>query len=125
MIMRSIVLFMLAVAAMAVGTWYVGWWMVPVVGAVWGFVAVADRALPLQAALAGVNAWGILLALRMPGGGVERVAGSVGTLLSIGGAALIALTLLYPALLAASAAMLVRAVRGGERGATGAGSRAA
>jgi hypothetical protein len=112
MVMRSIVLFILAVAAMAAGTWSIGWWTVPVVGAVWAFVAAADRTLPLQAALAGVNAWGILLALRMPGGGVERVADSVGPLLSIGGTALIALTLLYPALLAASAATLVRAVRG-------------
>lgn len=110
--MRSIVLFVLAVAAMALGTWYIGWWTVPVVGALWAFVAATDRTLPLQAALAGVNAWGILLALRMPGGGVERVADSVGALLSIGGAALIALTLLYPALLAASAATLVRALRG-------------
>src|SRR5688572_18519997 len=65
MIMRSIVLFVLAVAAMALGTWFVGWWTVPVVGAVWAFLAATDRTLPLQAALAGVNAWGILLALRM------------------------------------------------------------
>lgn len=110
--MRSIVLFVSAVAAMAAGTWFVGWWTVPLVGAVWAYAAAGDRTLPLQAALAGVNAWGILLALRMPGGGVERVAAAVGPLLSIGGPALIALTLLYPALLAASAATLVRAVRG-------------
>ena len=62
--MRSIVLFVLAVAAMALGTWYIGWWTVPVVGALWAFIAATDRTLPLQAALAGVNAWGILLALR-------------------------------------------------------------
>lgn len=114
--MRSIVLFVTAVAAMALGTWYVGWWTVPLVGAIWAYVAAADRTLALQAALAGVNAWGILLAMRMPGGGVERVAESVGELLGIGGAALIALTLLYPALLAASAATLVRALRGGPIG---------
>jgi hypothetical protein len=113
--MRSIALFVAAVAAMAVGTWSAGWWAVPLVGAAWGWVAAADRTLPLQAALAGANAWGALLALQLPGGGMERVAGTVGTLLGIGGPALVALTLLYPALLAASAAALVRAVRGAVR----------
>ncbi len=104
--------FALIVAAMAAGTWFVGWWTVPVIAAVWAIVERADRTLPLRAAGAGLAAWGLLLAAQLPGGSLERLATAVGAAMGVGALPLVVLTLIYPALLAASAAGLVRALAG-------------
>ncbi len=100
------------VAAMAAGTWFIGWWTVPVIAAVWAVADRTDRALPLRAAVAGLTAWALLLAVQLPGGSLERLAGAVGAAIGVGALPLVVLTLVYPALLAASAAGLVRAVTG-------------
>ncbi len=102
--------FAMIVGAMAAGTWFVGWWTVPVIAAVWAIVDRTDRTLPLRAAGAGIAAWGLLLAAQLPGGSLERLAIAVGTAMGVGALPLVVLTLLYPALLAASAAGLVRAL---------------
>ena len=103
-----------AMVAIALGTWLVGWWITPVVGAAWGWVKRADAATPLLAGLAGMVAWGLLLIISASGAPAGSVGDTVGQAMRVGPGALLALTLAYPGLLAASAAALVRAA--GRRG---------
>ena len=102
--------FVATVAAIATCTWVLGWWMVPVVGGVYGFVRSRDAATPLLAGLAGMVAWGVLLMISATGAPAGSVADAVGQAMRVGPGALLALTLAYPALLAASAAGLVKAL---------------
>jgi len=47
---------------LAGGTWVAGWWMVPALGAAYGAWAANQRLTLITATLAGVLAWGALLA---------------------------------------------------------------
>lgn len=114
---RRVVVFVGASAMLAVATWMIAWWMVPVVVALWAFGDQADRWVPIKSAVAGALSWGLLLLIDSAGSGVGRIAGAVGGVIGIGALPLGLLTLLFPALLAASAAGVVRAVSGaGGRG---------
>ncbi|MGA0920667.1 MAG: hypothetical protein ACO3SD_08150 [Gemmatimonadaceae bacterium] len=115
--MTRLLWFLLAVMAMATLTWVVGWWMVPVVAAILTLVRRDDAAAPFLAGLAGVVAWGLILALvarSAPGGSVAL---TVGRALRLGPNALIAVTVAYGGLLAGTAALLTRALTtSGPRG---------
>ena len=108
--MKRVPWFVGAVAVTALGTWVVGWWIVPIVGAAWGWVKRTDPATPLLAGLAGMLAWAVLLAISASGAPTGSVSDAVGRAMRVGPGALMALTLAYPGLLAASAAALARAV---------------
>ncbi len=56
--MKAGLWFLALVAAIAAGTWFVAWWTVPVIGAVWGYVKREDASAALAAGLAGMTAWG-------------------------------------------------------------------
>jgi hypothetical protein len=112
--MKRAVWFFGLVAAIATCTWVVGWWMVPVVGAIWGYVRRDDAAGPLAAGIAAMVAWGVLMAIAASGAPKGSVMDAVGTAMRVGPGALVALSVAFPALLAASAAALVRAVTAGR-----------
>jgi hypothetical protein len=100
------------VLAMGLGTWAFGWLAVPVCAAAWAWIRRGDVAVPLLAALSGVLSWaGLLLVVGLSGGGIGRVADVVGAAMQVGPVALVVLTLAFPALLAGSAAGVVRVVR--------------
>jgi hypothetical protein len=101
--------FAAATAAMATATWFVAWWAVPIVAAAWAALRPGDRTLPLMAAVAGTFSWLILLLLPSSPGAVARVADVAGAAMGTGSGPLLALTLAFPALLAASAASLAKA----------------
>ncbi len=97
--------------AMGLVTALLGWWMVPVVGAIWGFVASRDT-WPAATAAAGAGlAWAALLGWAAVRGPILAVAGKVGAIMAVGGAGLIAIALLFPVLLAGSAAVLTATVK--------------
>ena len=107
--MRGLARVLLLALALAVGTWTLGWWAVPVIGAAWG---VLQRGLPRrgrEAALAAALGWGGLLAVDAIGGALGRVAGVLGGIFPAPGAALIALTLVFAAALAGLAAYVAGA----------------
>ena len=101
---------------MAAGTRLLGWWSVPILGALAPLAATrsgADHWVPRQgrsvargAALAAVLGWAALLAWAVAGSQFGTVTGLVGTLLRVPWPALVVVTLLLPALLAWSAAAL-------------------
>jgi hypothetical protein len=104
--------------AVALGTWWLGWWVVPILGAAWG----AARYGAYPSATAGVAAalgWMLLVgvgALQGPMGEVSRtLAGALG----VPGWVPLVLMALFPAGLAAAGARVARCVLPlleGERG---------
>lgn len=98
-------------AVFALGTWLVAWWTVPLVGAAWGLVAAPATRPTLTAAAGAALAWGAFLGWAALRGPVGKLATTVGSLLPLPDWALLAVTLLYPALLAGSAAVVMGAIR--------------
>jgi hypothetical protein len=113
--MRRLLSVLLLAAAMALGTW-VAWWMVPVIGALWSLIrsprdqAAESPSRPgiLRVAVAAALGWTFWLVLDgLSGhGALARLGGRLGAVMHLPFPALLAVTLLFPALLAASAAIL-------------------
>ena len=112
--MRLLVLLVWS-ALMAAGTRLLGWWTVPLLGALAAIVAALGgerwaprlgRSAARGAMLAAALGWAVLLAWAAVGPQFGTVAGLVQTLLPAPWSAVAALTLLLPALLAWSAAAL-------------------
>ena len=108
--MRTLILWLVLVAAIAVGT------------ALWGLAVSHGKGAWWRAALAGSCAWALLLAVAATQGPVSAVAHKVGAVFSLPAFAFVFLNLLFPALLAGSAAELAGAIRNAglaRRGPTG------
>jgi hypothetical protein len=100
---------MAALLATALGvamlTWLLGWWGVVLAALVAGAV-LQRRGAAWLVALAAVVAWGALLAANALGGRFSSLATSLGGVLRVPAVALMAVTLLFGALLAWSAAVV-------------------
>ncbi len=105
--MRKAASFLALVAAFALASW-LGWWGVPAVAALWGLLRPGTWRPILSAALAASFGWGFWLLLDwMQGqGALARLGSRVGTVMQVPFPLLLLLTLLFPALLAWSAAAL-------------------
>jgi hypothetical protein len=101
-------------AAMAALTWLVGWWGVLVAALVIGFVFRAEGGGGWRIAVAAALAWAALLAIDAVSGPVGLLGQRLGGVLRVPAVVLVLVTLLFPALLAWSAATLV-AVALGQR----------
>jgi len=106
--MGRLVWFLTLVLAVSLGTFAFGWAAPAVLGAAWTAVRRDDAFVPLLATLAGAAGWGALLGVQAMMGPVARVAEVVGAAMQVGAGPLLVLTLAFPALLAGSAAGLVR-----------------
>ena len=107
----------IATAAIAFGTWVAGWWAVPVLALVAGFLAWRPSSVSLAAALA----WTILLVVDTTAGNMSAIATTLGNVMGLPAPAVVAATLLFPALLAWSAATLGGAARSSGRRMEGTG----
>jgi len=109
--------------AMALGTAWIGWWAVPVFGAVWGVTRYG--AYPaVTAAVASALAWTALLgldALRGPVGALSRMVGSA---MALPGWVPLALAVAFPAALGGVAAALAHGLMPAIEGASHAVARA-
>ena len=108
--MRSLVKVVLVAELFAVATYALGWWTVPLIAALWALLSRDDKPARL-AALCAALGWGTLLLLDSVKGPVAEMATRVGGVMRIPAFVLILLTLIFPALLAWSAAALVDAFR--------------
>jgi hypothetical protein len=97
--------------AIAVGTWLLAWWWVPVAGALYGVAAARRRGAVLAAALAGAGGWGVLLAYAAATGPVGSLTELFGAVFRMSGVTLVVLTIAYAAFLAATAAACARGLR--------------
>jgi hypothetical protein len=92
--------------AFAAGTLYVGWWSVPVIALAWGWLVGPARRPATRAAVGAALAWaGFLVhdAVRGPAG---RLARTLGALMHLPAVVLVGLTVLFPVILAWSAAVV-------------------
>ena len=108
--MRVLLRVLLLAVAFALGTAVFGWWAVPVLAAAWGVIAHDRRGAPVAAAAGGFAAWLGLLLWTAATGPARELADKLGALLGAPGAGLVALTLLFPALAAWSAAYVGAAI---------------
>ena len=119
---RFAVRFLVLVAVNLAGTEVLGWWAVPVIAALWGFLlprshptgSIARNALSAAAA-AGIS-WAVLLAWAASRGPVTELARQLGEIMHLPLWALLAINLLFPAALAWSAACLAGLVGRGFGG---------
>lgn len=105
--MKPVVKYVLLAEAFAVTTYGAGWWSVPIVAALWGFFS-SDAHRARNAAIAAAGGWGTLLLLDVARGPVGTMAKQLGEVMGVPWLALFVLTLLFPALLAWSAATMFR-----------------
>ncbi len=101
----------LGLLAVALGTQFVGWMAVPVVGLVMG-LARPDQTPVLSGAGAGALGWGVLLLWGLTRGPVMSLAQILGGIFGgLPGFAMVLMTVLFSALLAGAAAGMGSAVR--------------
>lgn len=98
-------------AATAALTWVIGWWGVLVAASAIGFAFAGEGGAPWRAALAAMLAWAALLAVDAAAGPLGVVVRTLGGVLRVPGVVAIALTLVFPGLLAWSAATVAAALR--------------
>ncbi len=107
---RIVVKVVLLAEAFAVATFGLGWWSVPIVAAIWA-VASRDENRARTAALCAAGGWATLLLLDIAKGPVITMGSQLASVMKFPAAVLYLLTLLFPALLAWSAATLVPGFR--------------
>jgi hypothetical protein len=97
----------LLAAVFAAATYGLGWWSVPLVAASWSFFS-ADVHRVRNSGLAAAGGWTGLLLIDAARGPIGVMAAQLGELMGLPVIGLYALTLLFPALLAWTAAVLTR-----------------
>jgi hypothetical protein len=111
--MRGQLLFVAIVSvAMAVLTWVIGWWGIVLGAVVVGFAFRVQGGGGWRVALAAALAWAALLVVDAAGGPFARLAHTLGGVMRVPGPALIAITLLFAAALAWSAATVAALLSG-------------
>ena len=105
--MRGVASFLLLITAFLLASW-LGWWAVPLVAALWGVLRPAVPRPMLSAALAASLGWllWLLLDWAKDPAAFGRLAGGVSSTMQLPSLLLLVITLLFPALLAWSAAAL-------------------
>ena len=104
--MRNLVRFVLLAELFAVATYALGWWTVPVIGALWAVVS-RDSNRAVIAGLCAAGVWASLLLLDAAKGPVGTMASRLGGVMGVPAFVLLILTLVFPALVAWSAASVV------------------
>lgn len=120
---RQLLIVIVLALAMALGTWWLGWWVVPVLGGAWG-VARYGAFPSATAGVAAALGWMLLIGLAALNGPMGDVSRLLGNALSLPGWVPLLVTLLFPAALAAAGAWVSRALMlvlegGGHRGGVG------
>ncbi len=109
--MRWILQVVVLTLLLAAGTWFAGWWFVPLASAAYGAWAANQRAAVLTAMFAGALAWTALLAYDASVGPMGRLTDVLTGALRFPGSTVVMLTVAYAALLGATAAAFARGAR--------------
>jgi hypothetical protein len=99
-------LVLIIAVAMAGITWLSSWWAIPIVSLCAGQMLRAKNGQPWLVALAAVVAWGALLLVDAMGGRFGALSTVLGGVLGVPAPALVAVTLLFAALLGWSGAVV-------------------
>lgn len=109
--MRVFVTFPALLVAFGLATVFGGWWTLPIVAAIWTLARPGARRPEVTVGLAAAAAWAALLLWLGASGSVGTLARLLGGIFGTPAVVVVALTLIFPALLAGSAASLVAALR--------------
>lgn len=109
-LMRSIMLLCVA-ALMLAGTWFFGWFAVPVIAAGYA-LARRDMRAPREAAIGALLAWLVLLVRFTSQPSFNTLLGELGQIFPVPGVAVAALALVLAMVLAVTAARLVVGIVG-------------
>ena len=112
--MRFALRVLLLALSFAIGTWILGWWAVPLLAAIGGVLARHVRHQGRATALAAAIAWGALLVWSSTEGSVWSFSRLAGGAMGMSGAALILVTLLFPAAIAWLATVVAQFVARGK-----------
>ena len=116
---RALPIILLLAAAVAIATALVGWWGVPIVAGAAGYLLGRDRAPGILAAVGAAIAWSsILLSYRVLGLPIDVLARRLAGAMQLPLLGLVALSVVFPALLAGAAAALAGHLRGAIRTST-------
>lgn len=107
--MRTVISGIVLILAFAALTMLLGWWAAPAVGAAWGLLANRRGAWRAAAVTAGI-AWAVLLAASTRDA-LGLLASQLDGSLRVPGLVIAVLTLVFPAILAGSAAELAAVLR--------------
>ncbi len=112
---RALPIVLLIAGLCAIGTALVGWWAVPVVAGLAGYLLGRERVPGILAAVGAALAWGgILLSYRLIGLPIDVLAWRLAGAMQLPTAGLIALAIVFPALLAGAAGALGGHMRGAK-----------
>jgi ribose/xylose/arabinose/galactoside ABC-type transport system permease subunit len=100
--------------AVALGTFMFGWWMVPLIGAVWGLVARERERPQLIVALAAAVGWALLILWTSTQGPIGEVARRAAGVMGMSRPWFLLITVAFPMIVAWAAAVITGAVRGKE-----------
>jgi hypothetical protein len=92
--------------AFAAGTFFVGWWSIPVIALAWGWLVGPTRRPATRSAAGAGLAWMGFLAYDAMRGPAGRLARTLGELLHLPAVGVIAITVFFAMLLAWSAAIV-------------------
>jgi hypothetical protein len=102
----------LLLIGLALGTRFLGWWTVPIVGGAYGLLAATDRWPGLTAAIAAAVVWlGELAVAALAGAPIGTFGRDLALSMQLPSWAMFVVTAAFPALLAGSAAVLTSALR--------------
>jgi hypothetical protein len=101
----------LTAVATAVATILLGWWSVAVIGVVAGLVTPAGRRAALEAGAGAAVGWGGILGASAVSGPIWAVAQRVGPVFRVPAFGFVAIAIVFPALLAGTAALLTDELR--------------
>lgn len=114
---KRLSLILLDTVLIGLGTWLLGWWAVPLIAGIVGFRDRGESGRAGQVALAASLAWTVLILIDLLAGPFGRLTSMLGGAMGVPGAAVLALTILFPAILAWSAAAVGGSLhRGGGPG---------
>ena len=97
--------------ATAIATWILGWWAVAIVAVIAGAILRAEHGRPWHVALGSLAGWALLMLIDAVAGPMRSLTTAVSGAMNIPAAALVLVTLLFPALVGWSGATL--GARGG------------
>jgi hypothetical protein len=108
---RVIVRLAMLGSAYAIGTFWLGWWSVPVIAILWGLIAAGTPRAVLHSVLAAAIAWTVLLLWTTLSGPLPTIANQLAGATGLHPAVLITVTVIFPAILAWSGTLLGTGVR--------------
>jgi len=112
---RALTAVLLLAGAFAIGTALGGWWAIPLLALIAGYMLGRDRAPGISSAIGAALAWGgILLSYHVGGLPIDVLTHRLAGAMQLPSAGLIVLAVTFPALLAGAAGALGGLMRGGN-----------